>query len=202
MATGNAGKRAEFERLLRRAPVRVLDLSVAGETYVSPPEDGDTYAANARLKARAAAAATGRVALADDSGLEVEALGGRPGVHSARFGGEGLDDAGRVRLLLAELAEIVAARRQATFVCRLCLAVPDGTILAEVEARLGGRIAAQPRGRRGFGYDPVFEVPALRATMAELSGAAKDGISHRGRATALLVPTLARLAVDFRPVRP
>ena len=197
VATGNQGKRAEFERLFRRLPARILDLSAGGPGYVAPPEDGTTYAENARIKARAAARASGRLALADDSGIEVEALGGAPGVHSARYGGEGLDDAGRVDRLLVELADIVPARRQAAFVCHLAVAAPDGLIVAEAETRLGGRVAMRPRGNNGFGYDPVFEVPALGATMAELAAAAKDLVSHRGRAAALLLPELSRLVVDF-----
>ena len=202
MATTNAGKRLEFERLLRRLPAAILDLSAAGAGYAPPREDGETYADNARVKARAAALASGMVALADDSGIEVEALDGAPGVRSARYGGGGLDDAGRVSLLLASLAAVAPARRHAAFVCHLAVAAPDGRIVAESAARLAGRVAASPRGASGFGYDPVFEFPAIGATLAELAPGAKDLLSHRGRAAALLLPELCRIVVDFRSVAP
>jgi XTP/dITP diphosphohydrolase len=197
VATGNPGKRAEFARLLRGLPLVVTDLAAAAPGYVAPPEDGATYADNARLKAQSAARATGRMALADDSGLEVEALGGAPGVRSARYGGPGLDDAGRVAALLDALSQVPPARRAASFVAHLTVAAPDGQILVEAQARVGGRVARVPRGDGGFGYDPVFELPGMACTMAELTPAAKDLFSHRGRAVALLVPALRRLAVDF-----
>ncbi|MCL6595020.1 MAG: non-canonical purine NTP pyrophosphatase [Firmicutes bacterium] len=198
VATTNPGKRAEFARLLASLPWKVADLSLAGDGYVPPPEDGETYADNARTKALAAARASGRVALADDSGLEVEALDGAPGVHSARYGGEGLDDGGRVRRLLEALSGVPASRRGAAFVAHLTVASPDGRVLAEVEVAVGGRIAFAPRGHGGFGYDPVFEPLGMGCTMAELAPAAKDLFSHRGRATQLLLPALRRLALDVR----
>jgi XTP/dITP diphosphohydrolase len=202
VATTNPGKRAEFARLLSTLPWEVADLSLAGGGYRPPPEDGETYAENARAKALAAARATGRVALADDSGLEVEALDGAPGVRSARYGGEGLDDAGRVRRLLEALSEVPAARRGAAFVAHLTVAAPDGRVLADVETAVAGRIAAAPRGSGGFGYDPVFEPLGMGCTMAELAPAGKDLFSHRGRAVQLLIPFLRRLAVDLRAAPP
>jgi XTP/dITP diphosphohydrolase len=180
----------------------ILDLSAVGGAYIAPPEEGDTYAANARIKARAAALAAGRLALADDSGIEVDALDGAPGVYSARYGGDGLDDRGRVALLLTSLAGIAPARRQAEFVCHLAVASPDGRIVAESEARMSGRVAPAPRGSQGFGYDPVFELPGMGVTMAELASEAKDLVSHRGRAAALLLPELSRLVVDFASTAP
>ena len=197
VATGNQGKRAEFSRLLAGIPAMVADLSLAGPGYQAPPEDGETYADNARIKARAAAAATGCLALADDSGIEVAALGGRPGVHSARYGGPGLDDAGRVDHLLAALAQVPMAARDAEFVAHLAVAAPSGEIVAQSEARLAGRVALVPIGALGFGYDPIFIVPSIGETMAELAPAAKDVLSHRGRACALLVPQLRGLLLDF-----
>jgi len=193
VATGNQGKRAEFARLLGDIGATVVDLSVAGPGYAAPPEDGATYAENARIKARAAAAATGCLALADDSGIEVEALDGAPGVHSARYGGAGLDDAGRVALLLETLAAVPDGRRAAWFVAHLCVSAPSGAIVASTEARLAGRIARAPRGAAGFGYDPVFVPVGSGQTMAELAPAAKDLLSHRGRAAALLRPSLRRI---------
>lgn len=197
VATGNAGKRAEFARLLRGVPAVVADLSLAGPGYEAPPEDGQSYADNARIKARAAAKATGCLALADDSGIEVEMLDGRPGLHSARYGGAGLDDAGRVERLLEELRPVPMASRGADFVAHLTIAAPSGEIVAEAEARLGGRVALAPRGGLGFGYDPIFLVPAIGQTMAELSPVAKDILSHRGRAVALIAPELRRALLDF-----
>jgi XTP/dITP diphosphohydrolase len=164
-----------------------------------PPEGGD-YAANAVAKARAAAAAAGSPALADDSGLEVAGLGGRPGPRSARFGGPALDDAGRVALLLAELeeAELLwsSARpaRRARFVCAAALALPDGEV-ATAFGECVGRIAKEPRGRTGFGYDPIFEVDPTGRTLAELLPEEKNRLSHRAKAfKALRARLLAHLA--------
>ncbi len=146
-----------------------------------PEETGDSYAANALLKARAAAALTGALALADDSGLEVDALGGAPGVHSARYGGPELDDAGRCARLLEALRDVPAERRTARFRCVIALACPDGRHRL-VEGMAEGLILAAPRGRGGFGYDPLFYYPPLGRTFAELTEAEKAEVSHRGRA--------------------
>ncbi|HSJ96022.1 MAG TPA: non-canonical purine NTP pyrophosphatase, partial [Myxococcota bacterium] len=150
------------------------------------------YAANAAAKALAAARASGLPALGDDSGLEVEALGGAPGPRSARFGGPGLDDAGRTRALLAALDGVPAERRGARFVCVAALATPDG-VVATARGECPGRIATEPRGSAGFGYDPIFETAPGGPTMAELPEAEKERISHRGRAFRALGPSLRAL---------
>lgn len=148
-----------------------------------PDETADTYAGNALIKARAAAGLTGCLVLADDSGLEVDALGGAPGLRSARYGGPGLDDAGRVRLLLDALRAVPAAERTARFRCVIALVEPDGRERL-VKGTVEGRIAEAPRGKGGFGYDPVFFYPPLGRTLAELSEAEKARVSHRARAVA------------------
>jgi XTP/dITP diphosphohydrolase len=142
-------------------------------------EDGATFLANAQKKARLHAAAAGMAVLADDSGLVVDALGGRPGVESARYGGAGLDAAGRYRLLLEELEGEV--HREARFMCVLCLARPGAPVRDVFMGRAEGRIGRRPVGEGGFGYDPVFVLPDGR-TMAELPDDEKDRVSHRGRA--------------------
>jgi XTP/dITP diphosphohydrolase len=148
-----------------------------------PPEGEISYADNARAKARAVARAAGALALADDSGLEVDALGGGPGVSSARFGGPGLDDAGRCRALLAALAGVPAGRRTARFRCVVALADPAGRE-AQAEGVVEGLILEAPRGAGGFGYDPLFLYPPAGATFAELTEEAKNRVSHRARALA------------------
>jgi XTP/dITP diphosphohydrolase len=148
-----------------------------------PEESGDTYAANALIKARAAMRQTGALSLGDDSGLEVDALGGRPGLHSARYGGPGLDDAGRCARLLGALAGVPAAGRTARFRCVIALVDPAGGERV-VEGVAEGRILESPRGAGGFGYDPLFYYPPLDRTFAELADAEKGRVSHRGRALA------------------
>jgi XTP/dITP diphosphohydrolase len=187
VATSSAGKRREFEHLLRGRVLRVRDLSEF--PAVAFPEEGLDYAANARAKALAVLRATGRAALGDDSGLEVEGLGGAPGPLSARYGGAGLDDAGRVRHLLAELARRPNASRAARFVCWIALALPGERVtLARGECR--GRILAAPRGSGGFGYDPIFEPEGEARSLAELTPEHKHALSHRGRALAALLAAL------------
>lgn len=187
-ATSNAGKLAELRGLLGGG-VEVLS-STDFPGIPSPVEDGDTFEQNACKKARAYAIATGVAALADDSGLCVEALGGRPGVHSARYA-EG-EDRARVDKLLGELAGVPPGRRGAAFRCALCLALPTGETFVEVgECR--GEIALGPRGEHGFGYDPVFLLPELGQTMAELSREQKSRLSHRGRAFERMRPRLLEL---------
>jgi XTP/dITP diphosphohydrolase len=191
LATGNPGKLREVRDLLADADVELVGLADVGP--VALPEEGDDYAANAAGKALAAARATGLPALGDDSGLEVDALRGAPGARSARFGGPGLDDAGRTRALLAALAGVPPARRGARFVCVAALATPDGDV-ATARGECAGRIAEAPRGPGGFGYDPVFETAPGGPTMAELPLAEKQRISHRARAFRALAPVLlARL---------
>jgi XTP/dITP diphosphohydrolase len=148
-----------------------------------PEETAATYAGNALLKARAAAAHTRALSLADDSGLEVDALGGGPGVRSARFGGPGLDDAGRCARLLEALAGVPAERRTARFRCVIALVDPDDGEQV-VEGTVDGLIVAEPRGAAGFGYDPLFLYPPLGRTFAELAPDEKARVSHRARAIA------------------
>jgi XTP/dITP diphosphohydrolase len=195
VASANAGKLRELAALLAASGLRAVGLDALGP--VAFPEEGDDYEANARAKASAALAAHGLPALADDSGLEVEGLGGGPGPRSARYGGAGLDDAGRCALLLRELAARPGASRRARFVCVAALALPGGVVYVG-RGSCAGEIAHEPRGRSGFGYDPVFRVdePGFRdgRTLAELAPAEKAALSHRARALASLAPALARLA--------
>jgi XTP/dITP diphosphohydrolase len=185
LATRNAHKLREFERLL---PVVGLDPLPDGVEM--PPEDGDTYAANALIKARAAVAATGRAAIADDSGIEAEALGGAPGVRTARFAGEHATDAEN----LAKLAAEAPAGSRLRYVCVIAHVDADGGERT-FEGTTEGIVANAPRGERGFGYDPLFvpdDGPRDGRTMAELTDAEKDAISHRGRAARALVGWLRR----------
>ena len=193
IATSNAWKVREIRALLEPLPVPLVGL--AELPALELPPEGDDYAANAVAKARAAAAAAGSPALADDSGLEVAALGGGPGPRSARYGGPALDDAGRVAFLLAELEGRDGESRRARFVCAAALAFPEGEV-ATAFGECAGRIAKAPRGRTGFGYDPIFEVDPTGRTMAELAPEEKNRISHRARAFRALRP---RLLAHLRP---
>ena len=176
--------------LLGDIPFEVVGLSTTPGAAL-PPEGDDSYRANALAKARAAARLSGAVALADDSGLEVEALDGRPGVRSARYGGPGLADADRCAALLAELNRVVPEKRAARFRCVVALAAPDGREEV-VEGVAEGQITDAPRGTGGFGYDSVFFYPPLGRTFAELDPAVKNGVSHRGKAVALAREVLRR----------
>ncbi|MFN9547583.1 MAG: RdgB/HAM1 family non-canonical purine NTP pyrophosphatase [Cyanobacteriota bacterium] len=189
IASGNAGKVREFAALLAGLPLVVQPQPEGLEVE----ETGVTFAENARLKAEAVAHATGCWALADDSGLTVDALGGAPGVLSARYAAS---DEARIARLLAELAAAGASeapRRGAAFVAALALADPGGSVRLAVEGRCEGRIVEAPRGVGGFGYDPVFLVPELNLTFAEMDKATKGRVGHRGRAFALLEPGLREL---------
>jgi len=187
VATSNPGKLREFRALLADLGAELLSQSDFPGTAM--PEEGDDYAENAARKARAIAAATGHVALADDSGLEVDGLDGRPGPHSARYGGPGLDDAGRVARLLQELDGQPGASRSARFVCVAAVAGPDGRVqLARGECL--GEILPAPRGEGGFGYDPVFFFAEDGVGMAELAPARKNEVSHRARALRALRPSI------------
>ncbi|MAG32120.1 MAG: non-canonical purine NTP pyrophosphatase, RdgB/HAM1 family [Deltaproteobacteria bacterium] len=187
VASQNAGKRREIARIL--TDVEVLSLADVGP--VAFPEEGGDYFENARAKALAAARATGLPCVADDSGLEVEALGGAPGPYSARYGGPGLDDRGRLEALLAALAGVAAPRR-ARFFCAAACALPDGR--CEVaEGICPGEILEVPWGAGGFGYDPIFRPEGFDRAMAELAREEKDALSHRGRAFAVLAPAIADL---------
>jgi XTP/dITP diphosphohydrolase len=191
VATGNAHKLAEIRAILDGLALDLVPMGALG--VPSPIEDGATFEANALLKARACVAATGLPALADDSGLEVDALGGAPGVHSARYAGEPSDDAANNAKLIAELTGVPAAERTARFVCVAVLVVPDGDHRV-VRATMEGSIVDEARGRHGFGYDPHFVgVASDGRTTAELEPAAKDAISHRGAAFRALRPHIEQL---------
>lgn len=188
LATANVAKAGEFRTLLDDLGYEIQ--TARDYPGLRLPAEGDrSYADNARAKARAAVAATRAVALGDDSGLEVDALGGRPGVASARYGGPGLTDAERVARLLGEVAG--APSRAARFRCVLALAAPWGEE-AVVEGVVEGVLAERPRGAGGFGYDPIFVVPELGRTFAELPPADKHRLSHRARAVAAARPILER----------
>ncbi len=187
IATGNPHKVEEIRAVLAPLGVVAVALGDAGAPPPPEPEEtGATFEENARLKARHYAAALGRTVLADDSGLEVDALQGAPGVHSAHWAGaEGTRaerDARNNARLVRELAGIPPAQRRARFVCTLCVAAPDGTVILETRGECEGVIIAEPRGANGFGYDPHFLLPERGVTSAELPPDEKNGISHRGRA--------------------
>lgn len=184
IATHNRGKVREMAAALQGLPLRILALTELG-AWPEPVENGRTMAENARIKAAYYATCTGRACLADDSGLEVDALGGRPGVHSARFAGVHGDDAANNAKLLALLADVPDAARTARFRCCLVLQEPDGGAIT-AQGVCEGLILRAPRGTNGFGYDPLFYIPGLGRTMAELTTAEKNAISHRGRALANL----------------
>jgi XTP/dITP diphosphohydrolase len=180
VATRNRGKMNEIRALLEGVVENVrcaADFPDLADTI----EDGATFQANALKKAREAMLHTGLPALADDSGLVVDVLEGRPGVYSARFAGEGAGDAANNRRLLEELAAVSLGQRQAAFVCQLAFVTPAGDQQL-FEGRIGGQILTAPRGEGGFGYDPLFLVDGFERTMAELSVPEKNAISHRGQA--------------------
>ncbi len=178
LATTNRGKAEEYRRLFADLPLELVTPSDVGIT-TEVEEDAPTFAENARLKADALAAESGLPALADDSGLEVDALGGEPGTRSARYAGDDAGDADRIALLLERMKDVPWSQRTARFRCVIAFARPDGAVkYCDGESR--GMIALEPRGEHGFGYDPVFYLPELGRTMAELSPEEKDRISHRG----------------------
>jgi XTP/dITP diphosphohydrolase len=188
VATGNPGKLREMQAYLA---------DLAWELTLKPEEleveeTGDTFAANACLKASEVALATGNWAIADDSGLQVDALGGAPGVYSARYG---KTDSERIARVLRELDN--QTNRQAQFACAVAIARPDGAIALQSEGVCRGEILQSPRGNGGFGYDPIFYVPELQLTFAEMTPDLKRSISHRGKAIEALLPQLAILDFKF-----
>jgi XTP/dITP diphosphohydrolase len=199
LATHNEHKRRELARLLERRGVDRIEIEALPETVTLPPEDGETFAENALGKARAAAQATGRVSFADDSGIVAAALGGAPGVRSARYAGEHATDAENLQKLLRE----APAGSALEYVCVIAYVDPASGAERLFEGRCGGRLAAEPRGEGGFGYDPAFvpdDGPPVAhgqtpLTMAELSDEQKDAISHRGRAARALLEWLRSGAV-------
>jgi XTP/dITP diphosphohydrolase len=179
LASSNPGKLSEIRDILCELPLVIRPLSDFPGVIL--PGEGEDYEDNAIAKARAAATASGRAALADDSGLEVVGLGGAPGPLSARFGGPGLDDARRVEALLRALGSLAGEQRRARFVCVAALATPDGELVT-ARGECAGHILNAPRGRSGFGYDPVFRIEGSRLAMAEIPASEKNRISHRGQA--------------------
>ncbi len=193
VATGNPGKLREVSQILTGLPFEVLslqDLDISMEVE----ETGTTFADNAILKAEAYCDRAGVLTLADDSGLVVDALGGRPGVRSARYGGEGLTDEQRVELLLREMADVPWEERTARFRCVIALAWPEGR-LETAEGVVEGIIQYEPEGSNGFGYDPVFHLPERGCTMAQLETSDKNRISHRGQAVRKAAKLLMELGV-------
>jgi XTP/dITP diphosphohydrolase len=196
LATRNAGKLAELRRLLESAVpgVEVVGLQDVPD-YPEAPETGATFEENALLKARDAVRYTGLPAVADDSGLTVDALNGMPGVLSARWSGRHGDDDANTALLLGQVADVPDERRGAGFVCAAALVTPDGTERV-IEREWRGRLDRAKRGANGFGYDPVFVPEGLHVTSAELPPEEKDARSHRGQAFAALVPVIAEVLGD------
>lgn len=187
IATDNPGKLKEYREVFKELPLAVTSPQEE-EISLLVEECGRSYAENAILKARAYARASGLLTLADDSGLEVEALGGAPGIFSSRYGGKASDE-DRYRLLLEEMKGTPRDKRQARFVCFAALATPQGEVeIAEGSCR--GVIAFAPRGKHGFGYDPVFYLPEQGCTMAELEPEVKNRISHRARAASKIKKVL------------
>jgi XTP/dITP diphosphohydrolase len=193
LATRNVGKLRELGRILHQdgsgdGPVRLAGLDeFPGAPDV--PETGATFEANALLKARAIARHTGLPAVADDSGLCVDALNGMPGVYSARWAGKHGDDQANLELVLAQVADVPAGRLGARFVCAAALVVPGGAEWV-VTRDVAGRLIREPRGTGGFGYDPIFLPDGFRQTTAEMTPEEKDAISHRGRAFRALAPLI------------
>lgn len=200
LATRNEHKVDEVRRILAQAQ-QGADITfevIPATQFADAPEvveDGATFAANAALKAVALAQVTGLPAIADDSGLCVDALNGMPGILSARWSGRQSDpgrDLANLELVLAQTADVPGPRRGASFHCAVALALPDGQVRV-VEGRVDGRLVSEPRGQHGFGYDPIFQPDGSDQTTAELSAAEKDAISHRGRALRALVPVLVEV---------
>lgn len=184
-ATKNKNKLREFGEILKG--FEIISQEEAG-VDIDVEETGTTFEENSLLKAKAIFEATGITAIADDSGLCVDALGGEPGVYSARYGGEGYDDEGRVQLLLENMKEISEEQRTARFVCAITMVGKDGIITARGECE--GKIDYAPKGENGFGYDPVFFVEKYAKTMAEISPEEKNSISHRGKALKIFAEKL------------
>ncbi|MGW6730462.1 RdgB/HAM1 family non-canonical purine NTP pyrophosphatase [Nocardia sp. NPDC055029] len=195
VASRNAKKLKELRRILDEAGVAGIDLVSLADVppYEEAPETGATFEENAIAKARDGAVATGLPCVADDSGIEVDALNGMPGVLSARWSGRHGDDAANNALLLGQLGDVPDERRGAAFVSTCALVLPDGTTTV-VRGEWRGTIAREPAGDAGFGYDPLFRPDGGTGSAAELTPAEKDAVSHRGRALTQLIPALAALA--------
>jgi XTP/dITP diphosphohydrolase len=196
LATTNRGKIREICHLLQGMPFDVVtptDLDID----LTIKEDKPTYQENAQLKAEAYSKASGLITLADDSGLEVDALNGEPGIRSARYAGENASDQNRIEYLLARLREIPQEKRAARFICVIAIAVPgEKTILCQGDCQ--GVISFEPKGKNGFGYDPIFHFPELNKTMAELTLEQKSQVSHRGKAVKEASRLLRELAEKIK----
>ena len=193
VATMNPGKLREYETLLADVPGLELETMASLAEPVDVEEDRDTFRGNALKKATEIAKVAGMPCLADDSGLEVDALGGRPGVYSARYAGEGATDAQNNAKLLDELSDTADEQRTARFRCAIVIVDRTGHELATADGACEGRIGHEPKGAHGFGYDPLFVPEGYTQTMAELGPETKNEISHRAQAAAKLVPLLREL---------
>lgn len=193
VATMNAGKLREYQRLLAGVPGLELETMASLSAPIEVVEDRDTFHGNALKKATEIAKVAGVICLADDSGLEVDFLGGRPGVHSARFAGERASDEQNNAKLLDALRDTADSQRIARFRCAIVVVDPTGRELAAADGACEGRIARAPRGAHGFGYDPLFVPDGYTETMAELGPETKNRISHRAEAATKLVPLLLQL---------
>jgi len=196
IATHNRGKLVEFQELLADLPIELVTLDQIG-IQDDVEETGETFAENARSKAGEYARRSGLLTLADDSGLQVDALGGEPGVLSKRYAGENKSDPERVAFLLDKLRDVPRGRRSARFRCVIVIAAPSGEVY-ECDGECEGLIEFAPRGTNGFGYDPVFLFPDRGVTMAELSSDEKNRISHRGKAAEKARKVLERLIAESR----
>lgn len=196
LATHNQGKLRELRELLRgQIPGLDVDTDVVDAGAIDAPdvaETGVTFAENARLKAHAVAQFSGALAIADDSGLAVDVLGGSPGIFSARWAGAHGDDTANLNLLLAQLSDIAPEHRGARFICAAALASPDGTVDVVEEGALEGTLLPEPRGEGGFGYDPILQPVGMDVSCAELSSTEKNAISHRGNAFRALLQHIVK----------
>ena len=192
LGTTNRGKAQELIRLLAEVDLEILTLADFPDP-IDVVEDGETFADNARLKATQQAVNLKRWVLAEDSGLMVDALGGAPGVYSARYSGPGATDKSNNRFLLEQLGKTPLKKRTARYVCHLTLCDPSGAIRAERESFCPGRILFEPEGNHGFGYDPLFEVPEYGRSFGVLGPEVKARLSHRARAARQLIPALKSL---------
>lgn len=193
LGTHNRKKGEELERLLAPYGFQLKTLADFPEA-VEVVEDGDSFAANARKKAIEQSRHLGHWLIGEDSGLEVDALDGAPGIYSARYTGEDANDKSNNQYLLEQLANTPLAQRTANYTCHITLADPSGNVHAECEARCYGRIAAEPRGSSGFGYDPLFEVVEYHRTFGELGETVKSVLSHRSRAIGQILPQILAVA--------
>lgn len=191
IATQNPGKVREYQHLLADLPLEILGLRDVGLADMDVDENGDSFEANALIKAQAYAEAAGVMALADDSGLVVDALDGQPGIYSARYGGPGLDNAGRRALLLQEMASVPDPERTARFMCVIAVVDPHEAQVITAEGRCEGMITTTERDLgKGFGYDALFQPEGHALTFGEMADEQKDTISHRGLAVQALIPRL------------